>query len=342
MNTAPSMERTTIARFFKSFLFLARNLSMKDKASEKHIPMQPKCTERHSVYDLYEPPLPAEKTVVVVHGLTLQGEKDHRLIHFSKTLAASGIRAAAIGLPGLKKCRFTPDDTHTIADLVRELFRLYQQKIGIVGFSLGGGLALVAASRADVGDMMGPLLLLGPHYDFREIWRGVLDIHRSTPRTIEEWDNFIWIHLILAYRAMGSLPRETRVHKEIESFLTHYCRESSLSRKQEFYRKYLTHPTVFELVHNHLEPADETVLTAISPAHQLRSIQSRVFLLHGRNDPLVPPAHSRCIYRELLERGRPDAQRMLITPLLSHVRTRGSYRIFDMFPLLKILGEIFR
>ncbi len=333
------MGKSATSRFVNALALLTRNLSPVNPAAVDACPAQSNRTERQTVYDLYEPNRSALKTVIVIHGLTLQGEKDHRLIRFSRALAGSGIRVAAIGLPGLKECRFAPADIHSIDDLVGFLFRRYQQEIGIIGFSLGAGLALVAAAESDIGNRIGPLILFGPYYDFRDVRRRIMEIKTMVPNTDEEWNNFIWIHLLLAYRVQESLPLESVQRTEIETFLTHYCHEPSLSRKQEFYRSHLAD---LRLSDSRLYPEDEIVSASISPAHKIRSIHGRVFLLHDQNDQLVPPVHSRRIYRELTARGLPDAQRLLITPLLSHVTARSSYKMIDIFPLLGILGEIFR
>jgi hypothetical protein len=48
------------------------------------------------------------------------------------------------------------------------------------------------------------------------------------------------------------------------------------------------------------------------------------------------------LYEELKSRGPDTRQRLLITPLLSHVNARATRRVIDVFHLLGMMGELFR
>jgi hypothetical protein len=65
-------------------------------------------------------------------------------------------------------------------------------------------------------------------------------------------------------------------------------------------------------------------------------------IFHDPHDLLVPVDQARSIYGELKSRGPGARQGLLITPLLSHVNAKVSRRVADLFPLLGMMGELFR
>jgi hypothetical protein len=65
-------------------------------------------------------------------------------------------------------------------------------------------------------------------------------------------------------------------------------------------------------------------------------------VFHDPHDPLIPPSEARRLYEELKSRGPDARQRLLITPLLSHVNARATWRLMDVFPLLGMIGELFQ
>lgn len=328
-------------RFFRATLLLIRNATVKIDTAQDAPPMGviPKSTDSGIGYDLYEPDDTPIKTFIVIHGLTLQGERDPRLICFSKALATSGVRTAAISLPALKKCRFEDKDVHAIMDLVRTLSAVYNQKIGIIGFSLGAGLGLVAAASTDVRDMVEPLILFGAYYNLTDIRDIIAGYSRKVPTNDDQWDSFIWIRLIMAYKNLESLPLNEIEKAELVEFLTQYCVETSIDRKREFYERVLKK---LNLEEKNIFDVSAEVMKKLSPENKIRSITCRVGLLHDSFDRLIPWQHSEKIFQELSDRHNPNGQKMIITPLLSHVTARYSLKVTDIYHILSILGEIFR
>jgi len=328
-------------RLFRAALLLIRNAAVKEETLQKDPPkgVIPKSTDSGVEYDLYEPEITPKKTFIVIHGLTLQGERDPRLIRFSKALAASGVRTAAISLPALKKCRFEDKDVHAIMDLVRTLSAAHNQKIGIIGFSLGAGLGLVAAGSPDAGDMIELFILFGAYFNLADVRDVVAKYNRKEPAHDDQWDIFIWIRLMMAYKNLKTLSLNEIKKAELVEFLTRYCVETSIDRKREFYERVLKK---LNLEEKNIFDISTEVMKKLSPEDKIRSITCRVCLLHDYFDRLIPWQHSEKIFQELSDRHTPNGQKMIITPLLSHVTARYSLKVTDIYHILSILGEIFR
>ena len=91
-----------------------------------------------------------------------------------------------------------------------------------------------------------------------------------------------------------------------------------------------------------LEVMNREHLDRLSPRGKLGELDSGVMLLTDRNDRVVPPEHSRRIFEELRAREGASVQRLLITPLLSHVTVATMWRVHDLLRLLDIFGELFQ
>lgn len=330
-----------IRRILQAAVLNLRNLTMRsERGLSTRLAESRERTSGGAEYDLYEPAATACSTFIVVHGVTLQGERDPRLVNFCRSLAQCRIRAAAIELPALKRCRFEQGDVDTIIDLASELSGVTGEKIGIIGFSLGAGLSLAAAANPKCSEIIDPLLLFGPYYSFGDIWHEFLENRGDRrPRTEEEWDNHIWIRLVLAYREIDSLNIGMEDREELVKLLECYCFEKSLQRKRRCYERTLLDLDVEGLVRK-LE--DEGSFERLSPKGKLAGVNGRVLVLHDENDGLIPPTQSRRIMEELSLHRNMGMQRLLITPVLSHVTARSAWRFLDLFRILSIMGEIFQ
>lgn len=144
--------------------------------------------------------------------------------------------------------------------------------------------------------------------------------------------------MIMAYRRLPSLGIRDAEREEMIQLLSSYC-DLPLGKKKEFFNRVMRpRPDLTELAGSD----DAAVLTRLSPRGLLGNLKAAVMIFHDPHDPLVPSDQARGIYEELKSRGPDARQRLLITPLLSHVNARASLRVMDVFPLLGMLGELFR
>jgi pimeloyl-ACP methyl ester carboxylesterase len=290
-------------------------------------------------YDLYTPEGHIIRTVIIISGLTILGEKDPRVINFARALTEFGIRVAAIALPGLKSYRFEEGDIGAIIDLATILNDKYGQKIGIVAFSIGGTLALTAVIDPSLSAIVDPLILFSPGYSLSEIWDRLKAKLEGTPTNDEDWDNYYWLRLIMAFRTMDSSDFNRFEREELIRMLRIWCFEPTLDEKKEFYERTLKGREA-ENIEN--QESETEQLNKISPAGKLHDIDAGVFILHDQYDGLIPPEDSERLFGELSERGQGNIQKICVTPLLSHVTARTTWRVHDLFRIFSIVGEIFR
>ena len=295
-------------------------------------------TSQGHPYDLYEPSRLVHSTVLMVYGFTLAGEKELRLIRFARAFATAGFRVVVPDLPGLKLLDLTTGDLELLVNMIAFLHGKSAGPIGLIGFSVGGGIALTAAANPVVCGYINSILLFGPHYSLPDLWTYMWQGDVRLPETDDAWDDFIWQQLTLAYRQRQALGLSAAEQAEIADLLKTYCSKPSLKQKQEAYER-LVRP--HGLLDARYELVDLAVLESLSPCGKLGMLPARVLILHDSHDSLIPPSQSRYILTELQQRGMPHSERLVITPLLSHVSPRAVLKFSDLFTILDMFGEMF-
>ncbi len=295
-------------------------------------------TSQGHPYDLYEPPRPQYSTLLMVYGFTLAGEKEPRLIRFARAFTAAGFRVVVPDIPGLKSLDLLKGDLERLIDMIAFLHSKFEGSVGMVGFSVGGGIALTATVDPSLQGFIDPILLFGPHYSLPNLWSGLWKDKKSFPKTKEAWDDFIWWQLMLAYRQSKALGFTAAEQSELVELLKTYCFKPSLGCKRKAYEKLLRPHGLLDTQH---EVVDPDVLEYLSPRGKLGKLPAQVLLLHDSYDPLIPPSQSQDMLAELQQRGKPHKEQLVITPLLSHVSPRAVLKLSDLFAILDMIGELF-
>ena len=289
-------------------------------------------------FDLYEPEKPSVAgTILLVYGLTIAGEKDVRLVRFAQALTACGLRTVVPALPGLKTYRFAVSDLQHLCDLITSLKKEYAP-LEIVAFSIGGSICLSVVSQPGMADCVEKLLLFSPPYDLLGLWNNLQTRLVSEPTNPNYWDTFIWRQAVLAYRQRYVLKLSPEIICRLVEFLWNYCEGFSLAEKCAFYRQMLQGLGIQTA---ELESGEIQAIHVLSPKGQIGNFGGSVFILHDPFDDWVPAESSLQIMAELQGRGLPGAQRLLITPLISNVSPRFTWRLGDVLHILDILGELF-
>jgi pimeloyl-ACP methyl ester carboxylesterase len=295
-------------------------------------------TSQGHPYDLYEPSRLVYSTLLMVYGFTLAGEKEPRLIRFARTFSAAGFRVVVPDLPGLKSLDLLKDDLERLIDTIAYLYNEFEEPIGMVGFSVGGGIALTAAVSPALRGFVDPVLLFGPHYSLPDLWSGIWKNKKIFPKTKEAWDDFIWWQLMLAYRQSKALGFNAADQSELVELLKTYCSKPSLAGKRKAYERLVRPHGLLDTQH---EVVDLDVLGCLSPRGKLGRLPAQVLLLHDSYDPLIPPSQSQDMLIELQQRGIPHKERLVITRLLSHVSPHAVLNLPDLLAILDMVGELF-
>lgn len=132
---------------------------------------------RHGPMDtrLYSPARPARRTAILVPGVHKDGVREERLVGLARELAASGLAVLTVAPPALARYRVTPDSTDQLEDAIawaagrKEL--VPDGRVGVMGISFAGGLAVVAAGRPAVRDKVAFVLSFGGQANLPRVLR---------------------------------------------------------------------------------------------------------------------------------------------------------------------------
>ncbi len=132
---------------------------------------------RHGPVDsrTFRPERPVRRTAILVPGIHMDGIREERLVGLARELAATGLQVLTVAPPDLARYRLTTDSTDELEDAIAWASArpdlAPDGRVGIMGISFSGGLALVAAGRPAVRDRVAYVLSFGGHGDLLRVLR---------------------------------------------------------------------------------------------------------------------------------------------------------------------------
>jgi dienelactone hydrolase len=292
---------------------------------------------------LYEPHS-SRHTVVVFPGVHGGGRDEPRLALLCGRLAATGLTVVCAPLPELRQFVITPRSTDAIEDVTRwtteNRLLAPNGRVGMAAVSFAGGLALVAAGRPSLDGRLDVVLSVGGYGDLGRVLRflctGVLP--DGTHLTPHEYS--------LAVIALGAVERlappdqTAGLERGIRLYLDATVDETPAGRVKaaamlqeardlvptlaEPSRSLLT--AVLDRDRATLGRAllpwiDELAAPAALSPERSRPSTAPIFLLHGRDDNVIPASETPLLADYLSRQGHPV--RWLLTPLVSHATLLG-------------------
>jgi len=287
-----------------------------------------------------------------VHG---GGVDEPRLDALSRRLAASGARVISAPVPDLRAYRLVPAATDTIEDCAQWLTTRADLapsgRIAIFGVSFSGGLAIVAAGRPSIRDRISAVISMGGHDDLVTVMRYVAtgELADGSKRPPHDYAVAVMLRMELPWL----VPAEQLA--AADSALTMFLDASSAAslapaRGGEMLAAAATAAAALP------EPARDLVATAIrrdvaalgpkllphieavgsdaalSPSRS-PAPAAPVFLVHGRDDNIIPTAQITALADDLRARGtRVDA---IDTSFIAHAEMRSDVRLGEALALIR-------
>ena len=289
-------------------------------------------------YHVYYPHGKALRTVVLIYGMSIEGEYDGRLLKFARSCVAAGLKVVIPHLPGLMELCVNTGDMLRLESILNVLKSEANGKIGLIGFSTGGSYALLLAANPDLRDSIDPIVLFSPIYDARAVAERLHAPADPMPQTPKDWDEYLWAQFVITYRNRLLLQLSKDVVHTLHIMLLDYDRYE-LEAKRAFYDK---HIVPLHLVGRKDLVNEGTALDMLSARGKLALVKSAVFILHDASDRIVPPDHSHRMHAELALRGAGYRQDILVTPWLSHVVMQKTGSLSEMLKFVSLVSELFR
>jgi hypothetical protein len=230
------------------------------------------------VVDIYRPEGPQKSSFVMLFpGFTNKGSKEPRLVNFAEALTGAGVGVAIPQSFTIRSSVFTTNDIDRIEDtftfLQGETY-VEKERIGIIGFSVGGSYVLRAPSS--LGNRPLFILSLGAYYSLSDLISSIVNEKAVYDGHERNWKpNPFPKKLLRDY-----LDKQIGIAKTDEIFSNHGITFEGFSNNDQKFKE---------------------KLDALSPSPTLSEIQTTVFLMHDKNDGNTPGEDARKIRDALPE-----------------------------------------
>ena len=315
---------------------LARLVGVLSRAKKLHPGPDPRCVRGENRvagngwgFDSYAPRKPTGGRLVLLHGWTLRGKDDPRLVAFAQSLAVAGIACVVPHLPGLADLALQPADVEGLGQFLKE----EGAEAGVVGFSLGGSYALLAARAAaprfvtaisGYGDLPG----LYAHW---AAWG------KTPPTETSARESWLYMKLVLAFRLRRGLRWSEAEQRELEKHLRAFCEGGDRGGAWAFYERALA-PHDLEALDGRAQ--DPSVLRELSLVEHPPTLTCPVVILHDKHDAAVPASQAD-LAAQAVRAGSPGITvEVLVTELLQHVSPKMALKPWEIARLLSLLSPL--
>ncbi len=285
--------------------------------------------------------------LVLVPGIHYRGMNEPRLVAFAKSLASCGLRVMTPELPDSRDYQIRPSDVQAIGDAAQWLQRATGRRVGLMGLSFSGGLALMAAAQSAYSRDVSFVFSVGAHDDLFRVANFYTsradplpdgNVERATPNPYgpmvleyEHLQDFVPPADVEAVRPVlrARLYQDAALEKQLLAKLTD-------SQRTEYAR-------LVDTVHQDwaLSASDNkhfAEMAAVSPHGHLAGLRVPVYLLHGRGDNLIPFAEAEWLAQDLPHGTLAD---MAISRLIVHVGvTREKPKWLEEWRLLHMMAQV--
>jgi acetyl esterase/lipase len=259
--------------------------------------------------DVYRPPHGRHGAIVFVMGAPPLEPDDSRLVRLADSAARAGYVMFIPFSPDLENdfiAREEPDAYVAAFQYLQQQDFVDPERIGFIGVSVGGSLALIAASDQRISTDVDFLVAFGAYYDALDTLAAVTtgSIYYDGQR--ESWDPSWHTEEVMAEQLIDRLPDSGdrdllwRVFVNLESVsASELATLTPTGRHAYDFLSNRDPARVPELIEQ-LPAAFLDDMRALSPSLHIEGLKAETFILHDRSDRYVPYVESRRL-RDRLE-----------------------------------------
>lgn len=258
-------------------------------------------------FDLYLPATPGQHSAIIFFTGAFGLRHDPSFVQAAQALARS---AAVVMVPestALRNGEIQPGEVDALRQelaYLRGRPEVDASRIGIVAFSAGGSIALLAAEDEVAGDQIAFLNIFGAYYDARELLLAVASQEIDVDGTSQPWHPSEVSAYTFAKQVVMSLPDAsdrdilTRAYLEHESAALDEL--DRLTPDGRLVRELLERPSRARAaaILDALPQCSRDRMAAISPSEGVTRIKARLYVMHGREDSHIPVTHARALAQD--------------------------------------------
>jgi len=299
---------------------------------------------------VYAPPGASKSTpaVVLVHGVQYLGIEEPRLQRFARSLVTAGLVVMTPQVDELADYHVSPRSIETVGAAIETLrARRGQTKVGLLGTSFGGGIALLTAADARFADHVSFVVGVGAHDDLARVsgffaTNTIVDAE-GTSRSLRAHE---YGATVLVYtHAADFFPAEDvpaardalrlwlwEKREPARAAAARLSPESKSKVERLFEAKI---DTVRDELLAEIERRRSDMAT-VSPHGRLGGLRARVYLLHGEGDSVIPATETLWLAKDV---PRAALREVLVSPAIQHVELKEP-SLADQWSLVHFMSEI--
>jgi len=263
--------------------------------------------------------------IVIVVGAAPLGRHDPQVVQLARALVRAG-RAVLVPDLALRASALSSADLQRIAaafDALAALPRVDPGRIGLLGVSWGGALAVVAASTAPLAAKVAFVATFGAFYDLADLAGAVVTGASVYHGQVVRW------HTVPEARALVRSALLSRLTpgqaSAVQAALADPRALPTLPPAERAVVELLTNqdPARVALLAAGLPPSIQRVRQAFSPAFHLQGLRAPLLALHSTDDPAAPWTESALLVVAARAHDRGGAWLTLVH-VFSHVTQNGS------------------
>ncbi|ANA39624.1 hypothetical protein A2G06_03745 [Geobacter anodireducens] len=299
--------------------------------------------------DLYLPGERIRAGLVLLPGAAGEGTDDPRLQAFAATLARARFAVLVPDLAGFRSLRAGSRDIGETADAIVWLSSRPELspggKCGVAALSYAAGPALLAALEPRAGQRVRFLVTVGGYYDLRNVltffttgwYRDGERWRRGTPNDYGKWV-FVLANAGRIENARDRAALEKLARRKMDDPA---ARTDDLARGlgpegkslYDFFAN--TDPRQVPALMARLPEPIRRDMADLDPSrHDLRGLATRLIIIHGRDDDIIPAAESEALARAVPR----DRRRLFVLDDLMHVELKP--KLSDAFRLWQAVSAI--
>lgn len=297
---------------------------------------------RHYKADLYRPGQEALAGLLLVPGAAETGKDDARLVAFAKSLARARFNVLVPDLDSLRNLQVDPGNVRELIDAFTVLSRPAfspDGRAGILAFSYAAGPAVLAAIDPEIHDRVDFIFAVGGYHNLNRVLvffttGHFMDEGKSKHLQPNEYGKWVFV--------LSNLDRLSNVGDQKQFREMFERKKVDLGAPLDDLAEDLTEEgkTLYSFIINQdpqqVEPLAERLpvgirndIVALDLANKdLNQLSSRLILVHGYDDPIIPYPESKALARAVPE----DQARLFLVDGLAHVDLKpgliGKFRLW--------------
>ncbi len=319
----------------------------------------------------YRPLRPRSRTVLVFAGVHPAGIDEPRLVALSRELSQTGLFVVTPELPDLVHLEITPATVDVIEDATRDVAEnaslASDGRVGVMGISFSGALAIVAAGRPSVRDRVAFVFSFGGHGDLPRVLRYLCtgmeplepDAPPGAPSVVRPPHDY-GVAIVLYGMAGAMVPagQVDGLRRTIAEFVwaSHLDTVDKPAAEKAFREARDLADTMPDPARTLIEYANDRNTGRLGAALLPRldgfgtdpslsperspAPAAPVFLLHGAEDNVIPAEESVRLDRYL--RGHGVRTRVLLSTLISHAEVDRPPSLREVYDLVRFWGDMLK